>query len=206
MIFVISGPSGCGKSTLINMVMTELPGLVFSVSHTSRPPRPGEENGIQYRFVSGPSFRKMIKAGRFLEWAVVHGNYYGTSKAEIKRSGKGADLILDIDVQGARQARRKIKSAIFVFIMPPAASELRKRLVRRGQDRPAVIDRRLKDSAAEVREYDKFDFVIFNDDLKLAASELKSLIVACRCRMDNQRHQARLVVESFKSGGGKHGS
>lgn len=207
MIFVVCGPSGCGKSTLIGRLMDGLPGLSFSVSHTTRPPRDGERDGVEYRFVSEAAFKRMSDAGRFVEWAVVHGHYYGTSKAELRRAGGGrTDAVLDIDVQGAEQVRAGIGGgAVFVFIMPPVADELKRRLESRGQDSPADIARRLKNAAAEVRQYRKFDYVVINDDLEQAAGELRSIVVSARCRTAVREAEARRVVRSFGKKEGGHG-
>ncbi len=201
MILVISGPSGCGKSTLIKKVMAELPGLAFSISHTTRPPRPSETNGVEYRFVGEPAFRRMAAAGRFAEWAVVHGHHYGTSKAELRRAGRTHDMVLDIDVQGARQIRENVSGAVLVFIMPPVAAELKARLVKRAENDAADIARRLKNAAAEVKQYGRFDFVVVNDDLERAADELRSIIVSIRCRTGNRKAEAARIVSSFRTEG-----
>lgn len=204
MVFVVSGPSGCGKSTLIRRVMERLPGLRFSVSHTTRLPRPAEKDGVDYYFISEAKFARMVRDGRFVEWAVVHGHSYGTSLAELRRAGRGTDLILDIDVQGARQARERIPGAVLVFVMPPSAEELERRLLARGQDGPEAVARRLRDARAEVREYARFDFVVVNDELDRAVEELAAVIVAARCRAKTRAAVLRPVLGSFsRRGGGK---
>jgi len=197
MIFVVSGPSGCGKSTLIGLVRRELPGLKFSVSHTTRPPRPSEKDGVNYRFVSGPAFERMVRAGRFVEWARVHGHLYGTSRVELEKKGRGGDVLLDIDVQGARQVRRKLPGAVRIFIMPPVSGELRRRLLRRKEDSPEDIDRRLRNAAGEVRAYREFDYVIVNDDLAAAAAELKAVIVAAGARTPARDASLGPILRSF---------
>lgn len=204
MVFVVSGPSGCGKSTLIQRVMDKIPGLRFSVSHTTRPPRPSEKDGVDYHFISEAKFARMVRDGRFVEWAVVHGHSYGTSLAELRRADRGTDLILDIDVQGARQVRERIPGAVLVFIMPPSAEELERRLLARGQDEPEAVARRLKDARAEIREYARFDFVVVNDELDKAVEELVAVVVAARCRVGSRAAVLRSVLRSFsRRGGGK---
>ncbi len=197
MVFVVSGPSGCGKSTLIGLVRKELPDLRFSVSHTTRPPRPSERNGVNYHFVSDAAFERMIQAGRFVEWARVHGHLYGTSRAELEKKGRGGDVLLDIDVQGARQVRRKVRGAVRVFIMPPVFDELRRRLLRRKEDSPEEIDRRLRNAAGEVKAYREFDYVIVNDDRDAAAAELKAVILAARARTGVRTASLRPILRSF---------
>lgn len=197
MIFVISGPSGCGKSTLIARVRRSLRGLAFSVSHTTRKPRRSETEGVDYHFVPERTFRRMVREGRFVEWADVHGHLYGTSKSELLRRGRGGDLILDIDVQGARQVRRKLPEAVQVFIMPPRSEELRRRLRKRKQDSLEDIKRRLRDAAAEVRAFAEFDYVVVNGDLGKAAVELGSVIVASRCRAAARAAALRPILRSF---------
>jgi guanylate kinase len=200
MILVVSGPSGCGKSTLIGRVRDELPDLQFSVSHTTREPRPSETDGVDYHFVSEKTFRGMVRAGRFVEWANVHGHLYGTSKAELRRRGRRGDVILDIDVQGARQVRRRIPDAVLIFIMPPLFEELRRRLLLRREDRLRDIERRLRDAAGEVRAYREFDYVVVNGDLETAAAELKSVIVAAGRRSGEMAASVRPVLQSFAAG------
>jgi len=197
MIFVVSGPSGCGKSTLIGKVRQGLPGLGFSVSHTTREPRPSETNGVEYHFVTEQTFERMVRDGRFVEWARVHGHLYGTSKAELGRKGKRGDVILDIDVQGARQVRKKIPAAVLIFAMPPVSGELRRRLERRKEDSPEDIDRRLRDAGAEVRAFAEFDYVVVNQDLESAVEDLRSVIIATRCRTAVRAGALRPILRSY---------
>jgi len=203
MVFVVSGPSGCGKSTLIAKVRQDLADLAFSVSHTTRKPRPSETDGRDYHFVTERAFERMARAGRFVEWARVHGHLYGTSKAEVERMNRGRDLILDIDVQGARQVRKKIPSAVFIFIMPPLFAEVRRRLERRKEDSPEAISQRLRDAASEVRAFAEFDYVVVNDELDKAVGELKSVIVASRCRSAVRAGALRPILRSFASCGAR---
>lgn len=198
MLFVITGPSGCGKSTLIAKVRRRLGGLGFSVSHTTRAPRPSEKNGVDYRFVSERVFERMVREKRFLEHARVHGHLYGTSLAEVAKKSRRGDLILDIDVQGARQVREKIPGAVHVFVMPPVAAELRRRLEKRREDSPEAVEWRLRNARAEIRAYREFDFVVVNGDLDRAAADLEAVVVASRLRPDAMRESLEPVVESFK--------
>ena len=200
MLFVISGPSGCGKSTLIKRVRRALCDLEFSVSHTTRPPRPSEKDGVDYHFVSARVFERMAREDRFLEHARVHGHLYGTSRAEVARKGRRSDVVLDIDVQGARQVRRRVPGAVLVFIMPPVAAELRRRLEKRSEDSPEAVARRLRNARAEVRAYGEFDFVVVNDDLARAAADLKAVIVASRHKADAMAEGLKPVLRSFKKG------
>jgi guanylate kinase len=200
MLFVITGPSGCGKSTLITKVRRSLGDLEFSVSHTTRPPRPSEKDGVDYHFVSEKAFERLVREKRFLEHARVHGHLYGTSWTEVEKKGRRHDVVLDIDVQGARQVRAKVPGAVFIFVMPPVAAELRRRLVGRREDSPEAIERRLRTARTEVRAYDKFDFVVVNDDLGRAVTDLKAVIVASRHRPGAMAGAIRPILESFKKG------
>jgi guanylate kinase len=200
MIFVVTGPSGCGKSTLIREVVRRLGDLEFSVSHTTRPPRPSEKDGVDYHFVTEKAFASLVRAKRFLEHANVHGHLYGTSLAEVAKKGRRRDLVLDIDVQGARQVRRRVPGAVHIFIMPPVAAELRRRLEKRREDAPAAVERRLANARAEVRAWKEFDFVVVNGDLATAAAELEAVVVAARCRTAVMAPVVKPILESFKKG------
>ncbi len=198
MLFVVTGPSGCGKSTMIHHVMRDLRGVRFSVSHTTRPPRPSESEGKDYHFVSRPVFERMVARRQFAEWAVVHGHLYGTSKREIASKSRSGDLILDIDVQGARQMMGSGIPLVSVFVLPPSYEDLVRRLRGRGEDKAEAIDRRLRNARAEVRQASKFDYVIVNDRLDRAVLELESVILASRCRRDGRRKALRAALASFK--------
>jgi guanylate kinase len=200
MLFVISGPSGCGKSTLIKKVRRTVGDLEYSVSHTTRPPRRSEKDGVDYHFVSPSTFERMVRGKRFLEWACVHGHLYGTSRAEIEKKSRRRDVVLDIDVQGARQVRARVPGAVFVFVMPPIAAELRRRLERRHEDSPEAVKRRLRDARTEIRSYGEFDFVVVNDDLERATADLKAVIVASRHRPNAMAASLGPVLRSFKKG------
>jgi guanylate kinase len=195
--FVVTGPSGCGKSTIIHHVMRDLRSVRFSVSHTTRPPRPSEQSGRDYHFVSQPEFDRMVARGQFVEWAVVHGYCYGTSKAEVAGKGRASDLILDIDVQGARQIREQRLPAVFVFIMPPVYDELKRRLKERGEDRPEIVKRRLKEAKSEIREVGLFDYVVINEKLDRAVLELESIVLSARCRVEVRKSRIKTILRSF---------
>jgi guanylate kinase len=198
MLFVISGPSGCGKSTLVKHVMSTLPKVAFSVSHTTRPRREGEEEGTDYYFLEKDKFDTMIAEGRLAEWAVVHGNYYGTSKRELEQRASGdTDVILDIDVQGARQIRQKYRKGLFIFVLPPSFAQLKERLVKRGKDAPDVISRRLAMARKEIRAYPQFDYLIVNDTLETAKQELEAIILSERCRLQRRQKGVIPILRSF---------
>ena len=197
MLFVVTGPSGCGKSTILAQLVKDVRNISFSVSHTTRPRRPSEAEGRQYYFVSETEFKRMIKKDMFLEWAEVHGHCYGTSKREIAARVKEGDVILDVDVQGARSIRALRKDATFVFVLPPRAADLRKRLLDRGEDDNASIRRRLNNAKREIREASSFDYVIVNDRLNRAVLELEAIVLAARCRAESQAAKIRAVLRSF---------
>jgi guanylate kinase len=193
-LFVLSAPSGGGKTTILKKVMAGLPGLVFSVSHTTRPPRPGEVDGRDYHFVSQQEFQAM-RGGTpsgFLEWAEVHGNLYGTDRAEVERQLQaGLDVILDIDVQGALQVQRAA-APVMIFIAPPSLAELEARLRRRGTESEDTIRLRLDNARKELERIDRYEYLIINDRLEIAIDSLRSIIVAERCR--RRRYLAGLPV------------
>jgi guanylate kinase len=183
-LFVISAPSGAGKTTLLKRIMAEVPKLGFSVSHTTRPPRPGERNGVDYHFVSREEFLAMRDKGAFLEWAEVHTNLYGTSKQAVaEKLATGVDVFLDIDVQGARQIKEAHDlGALFLFVAPPSWQELEKRLSGRGTEAAETVQIRLANARKEMAEAHWYDYLIVNDDLDAASAMLKAVILAERCR------------------------
>lgn len=199
MIYVISGPSGCGKSTLIKTLMARLPGLQFSVSHTTRPRRPDEVEGQDYYFIAREEFEKMKDGGAFLEWAEVHGFFYGTSLEEVNKKSRLGDLILDIDVQGAHQVKKKLPEARFVFVVPPSYPELERRLKQRKTDSPEAVALRLKNARREILESDIFDYLVINDDLNQALEELKAVVLADRCLFRQRQKEFKEILKSFKS-------
>jgi guanylate kinase len=202
-LFIVASPSGGGKTTLIRRVMAELAAqgreAHFSVSHTTRAPRPTERDGVDYHFVDRAAFQRMVAAGDFLEFAEVHGNMYGTSRAEVEgRLERGCDVFLDIDVQGARQVRASVPDAVKVFVFPPSYAELRRRLVSRRQDDEVAIELRLKNAVQEMREYAEFDFVIIIDRLEEATRALGSVVAAARMRPFRMRAGVQAILEEFE--------
>jgi len=183
-LFVISAPSGCGKTTILKRVIADLPGLVFSVSHTTRSPRPGEKDGRDYHFVSRDEFEAIRDAqpSGFLEWAAVHGSLYGTCREEVSRElAAGRDVILDIDVQGAIQVQERC-APVSVFIAPPSFAELEQRLRNRGTESGRILALRLENAEKELEAMDGYDYLIINDRLEEAVESLRAVIIAERCR------------------------
>jgi guanylate kinase len=196
-LFVVAAPSGAGKSSLVNALMELDARVQPSVSHTTRPPRGQEKHGREYFFVSPPEFDAMVLADAFVEWAVVHGHRYGTSKKAIEeRTAQGADVILEIDFQGALQIKRIFGNAVLIFILPPSWEELRSRLERRGEDSAEVIDMRLKNAAEEIAQVREFDFVIINELFDRALFDLKAVVHAQRLKFSAQR---RARADTFKA-------
>ena len=182
-LFVISAPSGAGKTTLCKEIIDFFPSLRHSVSYTTRPQRPGEQDGVDYHFVSTETFDAMAGQGAFAEWAEVHGNRYGTAIEMLERfRAEGRDVLLDIDVQGARQLRKNYRQGVYIFVLPPSFAELRRRLQGRNTDAPEVIARRLANAQLEVREAGSYDYLVINDIFARALDELKAVIVAEGCR------------------------
>lgn len=200
MLFVITGPSGSGKSTLIKKIRRVLPELDFSVSHTTRERRPSETDGVDYHFVSEKVFARMVREKRFLEHARVHGHLYGTSRREVEAKGRRRDVLLDIDVQGARQVRARVPGAVLVFVMPPVAPELRRRILARRENSRDDAARRLRNARAEVRAYAEFDYVVVNDDLDRAVADLETVIGAARHRPDAMAARVAPILRSFAKG------
>ena len=200
-MLIISAPSGSGKSTLARHLVESDPRLDFSTSVTTRPPRPGDEEGKSYSFVSKDEFFAMRDRGDLLEWAEVFGNYYGTSRAVLDLARqRGHDLLLDIDVQGASQLMERLPEAVTVFILPPSRTELESRLRNRSSDSNEVIERRLNDAAREVANLDQYDYVLVNDDLDETLEELKSILSAERRRKGRMTGRIQSIIESFQIG------
>ena len=198
MLIVVSSPSGGGKGTLIDRVLKTVPGLSYSISYTTRAPRPGERNGREYFFVSATEFEAMIGRSELLESANVYGYLYGTSRAQVeKERAAGHDIILEIDVQGAASIRRLVADAVTVFILPPSFELLRQRLVARGTDSPADLERRLRGAPAEVEQYKDFQYVILNDDINRASAQLASVIWAERARRERQEASLKDALADF---------
>ncbi len=184
LLIILCSPSGAGKTTLTKHLLREMPELTFSVSHTTRAPRPGEVDGRAYHFVDRARFEQMIAEGRFAEWAHVHGNLYGTSVDELaraRREGKRG-IVFDIDYQGARQIKAKLPTAVGLFVLPPSMGELRRRLESRGSDARDVIERRFAKARAEIEHYPFFDYLVVNDDLEHAKQTVVSIARAERAR------------------------
>lgn len=196
-LLILSSPSGAGKTTLTTHLLRELPDFGFSISHTTRKPRQGEVDGVQYHFVDRERFVAMQKDGAFAEWAEVHGNLYGTSVAEIDRAraeGKQG-IVFDIDYQGARQIKAKLPDAVGVFILPPSMPELRTRLERRASDAADVIDRRYRQAHVEIEHYGFFDYLIVNDELAQAQRALLGIALAERHRRRRLAHRAETLLK-----------
>jgi len=183
MLVVISAPSGAGKTSLCDWLVTAVPDLAHSISFTTRPPRPDEKDGRNYHFVDEPTFQAMADRGEFAEWAVVHGHLYGTSQALLQRHfAAGRDVVLDIDTQGAASLRRLHSDAVSIFIVPPSWAMLEQRLRHRQSDAEADIQRRLQRAREEVKHYTEYRYIIVNDMFARAAEQLKTIILAERCR------------------------
>ena len=183
-LFVISAPSGAGKSTLLKKLLAAVDNLAFSVSHTTRAPRPGESNGREYHFVDRATFEGMREKQAFLEWAEVHGNLYGTSRATIEtQQAQGLDVFLDIDVQGAHQLQeQRLPGAVFLFIAPPSLVELEKRLRGRGTDPEETVQLRLNNARREMEDAGRYDYLVINDQLDEAVEVLRAVVIAERCK------------------------
>ena len=223
-VYIISAPSGSGKSTLVNEVRRLVPGLEFSVSYTTRAPRGSEQNGREYYFVSRADFTAKIRKGEFLEHAEFDGNMYGTSRRFLREAGqRDHDLVLDIDVQGAKQIRQQVADAVSIFILPPDRKTLEWRLRNRSLDDNEVIDRRLVTASREIANYGEYDYILVNDRLEQAADELKAVVqserllragqelteeekrlvaIAERCRLSNARDRVQPILDSFKDATG----
>jgi guanylate kinase len=218
-VYIISAPSGSGKSTLVDKVREIVPKLDFSISYTTRAPRGDEQNGREYFFVSRDEFREMVRRDEFLEYAEVFGNYYGTARSVLREAEKrGKDLLLDIDVQGAEQIKRKLPEAVSIFIMPPDRKILEARLRKRSLDTEAVIQRRLVTASREIENYEKYDYILVNDRLDESIEALTAILLAERlrrsgiqgstdeaetlakaegCRLSNIRERLQPILTSF---------
>ena len=183
-LFVVSAPSGAGKTTLCREVRERVPGLAYSISVTTRAPRPGEIDGTDFRFVSEPEFRSRLASDEFAEWAIVHGNYYGTQAQPLEAAlGRGEDVLLDIDTQGAGQLRLRYPEAVLIFIVAPSMTELEQRLRERGSNAQQDIARRLTRAREEIALWRRYDYLIVNQDVKEAVEQLTAIVLAERCRV-----------------------
>lgn len=182
-LIVVSAPSGAGKTTLCREARRGLPDLAYSVSYTTRPPRPGEVDGTDFHFVTESAFAELRAAGAFAEWAQVHGNFYGTHAGALERAlGEGRDILLDIDTQGARQLQARYPEAVLIFIIAPSMEELEQRLRERRSDAEGEIERRLRRAREEIQLWRRYDYLIVNRDVKEAVEQLTAVIQAERCR------------------------
>lgn len=186
LLYVVSAPSGAGKTSLCRAITDSLEDLTHSISYTTRKPRPGEIDDRDYHFVSQERFQAMIKAGDFAEWAEVHSNLYGTSRRVLDDMiSKGIDIILDIDTQGAKQIKAKFNSAVFIFIMPPSLDILEERLRNRKSDHEDEIRKRMRRAREEIKDYALYDYLVVNRDFEGALTELRSVVIAERCRIQH---------------------
>jgi guanylate kinase len=198
-VFIISAPSGSGKSTLVSHLMANVPSLKFSISYTTRKPRGSEVEGQNYHFVSREDFEAMIERDEFLEWAEVFGNYYGTHRGILEQArAVGNDVVLDIDVQGAAQLRCRIPEAVSIFILPPSREVLEQRLRARGEDDEDVIQRRLRDAAREIRNYNVYDYILVNHDLAESDAVLSGIVYAERARRTRVEDRIRPILDTFR--------
>jgi guanylate kinase len=221
-VYIVSAPSGSGKSTLVNVLLAMTPRLDFSISYTTRPLRGSEQNGKQYYFVSREEFEQMIAADEFLEHASLYGrDYYGTARRFLREAEqRGHDLLLDIDVQGAAQIKKKLPEAVSIFVLPPDRKTLEWRLRKRGEDPDEVIDRRLDEARREIENYDKYDFILINDKLEESSDSLQAIVeserlhrsggtlsapeqeimgLADQHRLANARHRVLPILASFRT-------
>jgi guanylate kinase len=199
-LFIVSAPSGTGKTTLVERLVQCVPGLRMSRSYTSRLARAGEQDGVDYNFITRERFETMVREGQFLEWADVFGNYYGTAIADTEAVlSRGEDVVLVIDVQGARQVRSRGIETIDIFVLPPSAAALEQRLRGRSKDSEEQIRRRLEVASAEVDEYAQYEYVVVNDDIDAAVGRLQSIVKAERARVKRVRETAESIIGTFHS-------
>ncbi|MFG6138896.1 MULTISPECIES: guanylate kinase [unclassified Halomonas] len=199
-LFIVSAPSGAGKTSLVRELIERLDGIQVSVSHTTRPRREGEVDGVNYHFVDRAEFERMIAEGDFFEHARVFDNYYGTSRRAVEELlAAGQDVILEIDWQGARQVREQLPQAVSIFILPPSREELERRLSGRGTDEHAVIAGRMREAVSEMSHYDEYDYVVINDDFTTAERELQSLVIARRLSAERTRERHAPLLAALLS-------
>ena len=185
LLFVVSAPSGAGKTSLCKEVVKYIPNLQHSISYTTRAARPSEVDGTDYHFTSGEEFKRMIAEDAFIEWAIVHGNYYGTSKKQLNELlDKEIDVVLDIDSQGASQIKKRFRNGVFIYVLPPSFEDLKQRLTIRKGDTPDEIRRRLEKAREEAKDYRMYDYLIINDNLDAALERLKTVINSARIKID----------------------
>lgn len=201
-LYIISAPSGAGKTSMVKALLQRLPDVKVSVSNTTRAPRPGEQDGVDYHFTDKAEFERLVEAGEFLEYAQVFDNYYGTRRATVEQELEaGRDVILEIDWQGARQVASAAPGAVRIFILPPSAAALRERLSARGQDSEDIIERRMRDAVSEMSHYEEYHYLIFNDDFEVAVGELQAIFVSRRLRLEVQRERHAEVLAGLLESG-----
>ncbi len=197
-VFIISAPSGSGKSTLVDRLIKSDPRLIFSISHTTRQRRGTEVDGQNYHFISREEFERRLESDEFLEWAQVFGNYYGTHRSHLDLARQnGHDLVLDIDVQGERQLKKKIPDAVSIFVLAPSREILESRLRARSEDSDQVIERRLHEAAEEIRNYQRYDYVLVNHAVEDSVRQLRSIVDAERVRRIRMEEKIRPILSSF---------
>lgn len=194
LLLIVSSPSGAGKTTLTNELLREVPDLTFSISHTTRAPRATEVDGREYHFIDRETFERLVRQDVFLEWAVVHGNLYGTSRSEIDRAAGKRGLIFDVDHQGARQIKSKRPDAVGVFILPPSMQTLEQRLRGRASEDEPTVKKRFKVAIEEIAHYGLFDYVLVNDDLTEAVKQLTGIFRAEECRRGRAARKAETLI------------
>ena len=198
LLFVVSAPSGTGKTTVVERLVQTVNDLALSRSYTSRASRPGERDGVDYNFITRSRFEGMVATSEFLEWADVFGNLYGTCAADVERElARGCDIVLVIDVQGARQVRLRYANTVGVFVLPPSFEVLEQRLRGRSKDPEEAMQRRLRMARNEVAAFAEYDYVIVNDELEACVERLQAIILAERARLRSVRREAEVIVESF---------
>jgi guanylate kinase len=194
-LYVISGPSGVGKSTIIHLLMKDLPGLGYSISHTSRRPRDKEVDGVDYHFVDRETFKKMIQKGDFVEWAEVYHDWYGTSFLSLRSQvEKGVDVMMDVDIQGAKNIRSHFEQSVLIYVMPPSLELLEKRLRDRATDDEAAIRTRFEKALREMKACLSYDYIVINKDLPEAVENLKSIVISDRCRTSRQMSRVKQMI------------
>lgn len=198
-LIVISAPSGAGKTTLVSTLVQAIPNLKLSISHTTRPIRPGEQDGINYYFVSEEDFKNLLDSRDFLEYAKVYDHFYGTSKVWVdEQLNKGSDIILEIDWQGAQQIKAMFKNeAIFIYILPPSLEILKERLTKRAQDNQEVIKKRLSKAREDISHYKEFDYLVVNDNLQTATNELIAIVSSLRLSIEKQKENLKGLIEEL---------
>lgn len=201
LLIVLSGPSGTGKGTLCRELLAKVPGLVYSISATTRPPRQGEIDGVHYYFMQEAEFERKLAQDEFLEWARVYDNLYGTPRAQVeKQLNEGKNVILEIDIQGTRQIKEKYPDGVFIFILPPSFAELTARIVGRGTETQEAIQKRLQAAYQELQSLDLYDYLVVNDDVEQATEKLIAILTAENCRTKRRLEDLNLITKEVLDG------